>query len=70
MSELYCKLFTLKRENTALWNAHWGATMIDVPNSEPDRVFSFVRHNETDEVFSAVNFSSEPVSATSAMRST
>ncbi|CAG0939980.1 partial Alpha-amylase 2, partial [Anaerolineae bacterium] len=30
---LYKKLFALKKKNTALWNAHWGARMIHVPNS-------------------------------------
>jgi glycosidase len=58
--ELYKKLFALKKKNTALWNAHWGATMIGVPNSVPDKVFSFVRRNDTDKVFAAINFSDQP----------
>ena len=33
--ELYRRLFALKKANTALWNAQWGARMIDVPNSAP-----------------------------------
>ncbi len=33
--ELYRKLFALKRTNTALWNARWGARMVNVPNSLP-----------------------------------
>lgn len=64
MGELYGKLFGLKHENTALWNANWGATMIDVTNSEPDRVFSFVRQNEVDKVFAVFNFSADPVRVT------
>jgi hypothetical protein len=58
--ELYKKLFTLKKANTALWNAQWGARMIHVPNSAPTEVFSFVRHNERDKVFAVLNFSAKP----------
>jgi glycosidase len=62
--ELYKKLFALKKKNTALWNAHWGATMIAVPNSSPDKVFSFVRQNATDKVFVVINFSGQPQAVT------
>ncbi len=56
---LYKKLFALKKKNTALWNAHWGARMIHVPNSAPLKVFSFVRQNEKDKIFAVFNFSTE-----------
>jgi glycosidase len=56
---LYRKLFNLKHRNTALWNGKWGARMIQVPNSLPARVFSFVRQNERDKVFAVLNFSPE-----------
>lgn len=62
--ELYRKLFALKKANTALWNAHWGATMIHVPNSAPAKVFSFVRQNDKDKVFAVINFSGEPQAVT------
>jgi len=58
--DLYKKLIALKKKNTALWNAHWGATMIAVPNSRPDKVFSFVRQNDADKVFVVINFSDQP----------
>lgn len=61
---LYKKLFALKRRNTALWNAHWGARMVRVHNSEPQKVFSFVRQNESDKVFAIFNFCAEPKSVT------
>jgi glycosidase len=61
---LYKKLFALKKKNTALWNAAWGARMIHVPNSAPDKVFSFVRQNEKDKVFAVFNFSAEPQTVT------
>jgi len=63
-SDLYKKLIMLKKKNTALWNAHWGATMIAVPNSRPDKVFSFVRRNDTDKVFVVINFSDQPHTVT------
>jgi glycosidase len=61
---LYKKLFALKKKNTALWNAHWGAKMLQVPNSVPLRVFSFVRQNEDDKVFAVFNFSAESQTVT------
>lgn len=64
LNELYTKLFALKKQNTALWNGHWGATMIRVPNSNPTKVFSFVRGNEKDKVFSVINFSDKPQTIT------
>ena len=59
--ELYRRLIELKKANTALWNAQWGAGMIDVPNSAPEQVLSFVRANERDKVFAVFNFSKAPV---------
>lgn len=41
--ELHKKLIALKKQNTALWNGKWGATMIRVVNNVPLKVFSFVR---------------------------
>jgi glycosidase len=64
MGELYRSLFALKHSNSALWNAHWGARMIDVPNSATHAVFSFVRRNEQDKVFAVFNFSGEPQTVT------
>ena len=57
---LYKKLFALKKQNTALWNGHWGATMIQVPNNEPKKIFSFVRQNDRDKVFAVFNLSDQP----------
>jgi 1,4-alpha-glucan branching enzyme len=59
IGELYRKLFALKKANTVLWNAPWGATMIHVPNNAPAAVLSFVRRNDRDKVFAVFNFSPE-----------
>ncbi len=62
MGKLYKSLFELKKKNTALWNGKWGARMIQIPNNKLAQVFSFVRQNEKDKVFSVFNFSAEPQS--------
>jgi hypothetical protein len=50
-------LFTLLKNNSALWHAKWGASMIKVPNNAPTEVFSFVRQNKDNKVFAVFNFS-------------
>ena len=57
--ELYRKLFALKHANTALWNGHWGAQMMQVPNNHRTEVLSFVRGNGRDKVFAVFNFSAQ-----------
>lgn len=59
IGDLYTKLLHLKKENTALWNGDAGATMVKVPNTQPQKVFSFVRENDQDKVFAVMNFSGE-----------
>lgn len=66
---LYKSLIALKTANSALWNGKWGAHMVQVVNSAPEQVFSFVRFHETaavdgtrtrgDGVFVVVNLSGE-----------
>jgi len=38
--------------------------MMDVTNSAPDAVFSFVRQNSKDKVFVVINFSAQPQTVT------
>ncbi len=61
LGELYRRLLALKHDNTALWNAAWGARMVNVPNNAPNKVLSFVRQNERDKVFGVFNFSERPL---------
>lgn len=58
--ELLARLIALKKRHPALWNGRWGAPMIDVPNTAPAEVLSFVRMNDSDKVFAAFNFSARP----------
>ncbi len=60
LGDLYKMLFKLKRQNRALWNAAWGARMINVANSAPAQVLSFVRQNRRDKVFAVFNLSERP----------
>ncbi|HRE78189.1 MAG TPA: alpha-amylase family glycosyl hydrolase [Flavobacterium sp.] len=64
IGDLYKKLFTLMKQNTALWHAQWGALMIKVPNTNETEVFSFVRQNEKDKVFCVFNFSTKTQNVT------
>lgn len=64
IGKLYKELFTLMKENTALWNAKWGSRMIKVPNSSESEILSFVRENEKDKVFAVFNFSENIQNAT------
>ncbi len=56
---LYAKLFALKKSNSALDNAPWGAPMIPVTNSAPREVLSFVRQNDADKIVAVLNFSAK-----------
>jgi glycosidase len=60
LGALYKKLFALKKQHSALWNGFWGARMINVFNSVPNQVLSFVRQNEQDKVFGVFNLSDQP----------
>lgn len=60
----YQKLLRLKKTNTALWNGEYGAQMEQVPNSDQKKVFSFVRANGQDKVFTVLNLSGQPVDVT------
>ena len=49
-----------RASHPALDNAPWGARMVQVKNSEAQKVFSFVRAKDGDAVFVAQNYSGEP----------
>ena len=63
VGELYRRLFALKRQNTALANGSAGAPMVQVPNSRPRSLFSFLRANDDDAVFAVFNLSADRVTA-------
>ena len=56
---LLAKLIHLKKRVPALWNGEYGARMIQVPNSLPDQVLSFVRRQGDVKVFVVLNLSAD-----------
>jgi 1,4-alpha-glucan branching enzyme len=59
VGEQYRELIALKKRNTALWNGHWGAPMVQVPNSEPTAILSFLRANDRNRLFGVFNLSAK-----------
>lgn len=59
LGELYRRLLALRKAHPVLWNAKWGATMVQVVNDAPTKVFSFVRQRDDDRVFAIMNFSNQ-----------
>lgn len=57
--DLFTRLAALKSRNRALWNAPWGGRMVGIVNSQPSKVFSFVRQKDGDRLFAVMNFSAE-----------
>ncbi|MEP4891608.1 MAG: alpha-amylase family glycosyl hydrolase [Aliiglaciecola sp.] len=64
IGDLYQSLIQLKKTHSALYNAQWGARMIQVPNSAPEQVFSFVRSDKNSKVLVVINFSNQPLQVT------
>ncbi|HWH17665.1 MAG TPA: alpha-amylase family glycosyl hydrolase [Allosphingosinicella sp.] len=60
IGDLYKRLIEFRDAHPALHNAPWGARMVGVVNSSPQKVFSFVRQKEGDKVLALFNFSPEP----------
>ncbi|QFT77337.1 alpha-amylase family glycosyl hydrolase [Erythrobacter sp. THAF29] len=54
---LFRQLIALKTKEPALWNGRYGAQLVDVPNSAPGDVLSFVRGDTGDRVFAVFNLS-------------
>lgn len=57
--ELYRELLALKKQQSALWNGRWGATMVHVPSDATGKVLSFVRQDERSKVFAVFNFTAQ-----------
>lgn len=64
IGDLYKRLIKVKKAIPALWNGEFGARMIQVPNSEPGQVFSFVRKDNAQAVFVVLNLSDQEVRVT------
>ena len=59
---IYKKLFDLKHNNKALWNGKSGGQMVRIYSDQMDKIISFSREKDDDQVISIFNFSNESVS--------
>lgn len=50
-------LNALKHENKALWNAEHGGDLLQLTNSKPGSVFTFIRQKDNNKVVCMINFS-------------
>ena len=57
------QLIALKTNEKALHNGRYGGVLVDVPNSAPQAVFSFVREAGSSRVFAVFNLSDKPQQA-------
>ncbi|MCG8477044.1 MAG: alpha-amylase family glycosyl hydrolase [Cytophagales bacterium] len=60
-ADFYKTMLHLKKKNKALWNGKWGGSMVKVNNSSADKVLSFTREKDGDQVVVVINFSKESV---------
>jgi glycosidase len=63
-TDIYKKLFQLKKRNRALWNGKWGGDMIRIKNDHPDQVLSFYRESDGDKIISIINMSEKDATVT------
>lgn len=64
IGDLYRHLIALKKQNPALWNGPYGATMIQVPCNAQDQVLSFVRHQGKNKIWVTLNLSKQRATPT------
>jgi 1,4-alpha-glucan branching enzyme len=56
-TDLYRKLFLLKRENPALWNGIEGAPLLKVPTDNDKDIFAFIRMKKKNRILVILNLS-------------
>ncbi|MFC3094975.1 alpha-amlyase [Alteromonas sediminis] len=61
IGDLYKQLIAIKKQYSALFNGNFGATMHQVDNNHPDKVFSFIRQNDAHQVLICLNLSHEKI---------
>jgi glycosidase len=59
IGDFYQRLLTIKKAHSALWNGEYGATMIQVPNSNQSNIFSFIRQDTHSKWFIVLNFNAQ-----------
>ena len=64
MADFYKAILGLKKTNPALYNGLYGGSWSRIPSGDDEKVFAFIRENHSNKVFTVVNLSTTPVSAT------
>lgn len=62
--DLLARLIEFRKSNPALENGQWGAVMHKVENSQPDKLFAWVREEGDNKVLGLFNLSDKPLTAT------
>lgn len=62
--ELYTKMLNLKKSNQVLWNGERGGIFLQVPTSNDEAVFAFLREKNGDRVLVVLNLSASEQSIT------
>lgn len=57
--EIFTKLAELKEVNSTLWNGTFGSEMTHPKTSDEENIYSFVRENDKDRIFTLFNVTSE-----------
>ncbi len=61
LGAFYKSLNSLKKDQSALWNAKNGAKLIRIKTNNDTKVFAFIRENEQSKVLVILNLSKEPL---------
>jgi len=59
----YKKMTGLKHRNQAIWNPPYGGKLVQIPNTAPGKVISFLRTAGNARVMVLINMSSEPITS-------
>ena len=60
---LYKTLISLKHRNQAIWNPPYGGKLVQLSNSAPDKIISFVRSAENARVMVLINMTADTITA-------
>lgn len=63
MVPFYKKMIDLRHRNQAIWNPPYGGKLVQLPNSAPGKIISFLRSSENARVLVLINMSKDPVTA-------
>ena len=63
MIPFYKKLISLKHRNQVLWNPPYGGKLVQLTNTAPEKIISFLRSSENAKVLVLINMSQDTITA-------